>query len=74
MGEELIIDQIKVSVNKRTLSVVIFRNSDNPLRSIQQYETAKAAWDELRSLYAAKTMINRIGGMGTLLSTKIKQK
>lgn len=76
-GKELIIAWAKKSVesnvNEQAIAFVIMRLGNNPLRSIQECETAMEVWEKLQVKYAGKTIINKISILNSLLNTKFQR-
>lgn len=53
------------------MEIIINSFGDNPVCVVQDCDTAKEAWDKLKSHYVGQTMINKISIFNTLLNTKI---
>lgn len=56
--------------NESALGINISALGNNPLRAIQQCETANEAWKKLERWHAGKTVMNRLGCLSTLFIMK----
>lgn len=54
-------------------ALIIILWGDNPLRPVQECETAKVAWDKLQITYARKTVVNMISALKSLLYTEFQR-
>lgn len=71
--EALTKNTVEGKVSKKALFKIIFALGDNPLRSIQEYETANEAWNKLQQRYAGKTVINKLRLLNNMLNKTFKQ-
>lgn len=58
---------------EKALLVITLALGDNPLRSIEECQTAKEAWKNLQQRYAGKTMINKLGLLNNFLNKNFTQ-
>lgn len=54
------------------LLIIILALDDSPLRSMQDCDTIKAAWDRLQLRSAGQTMMNQLGAPNNLCTTTYK--
>lgn len=54
-------ESVDSKINHICLAIIIMALGDNPLRYVQDFDTAKTAWNKFQSRYAGKITINKIG-------------
>lgn len=66
-------DTVTAEINEKELPLITSAVGNRSLCAIQNFSTAKYAWENLQVKYAAKTLVNKLGVRNSLLNLKIKR-
>lgn len=51
----------KTKTNKKPLALIVPAVEENPVRAVEEFETAKEVWEKLQERYAGKSVIKKLG-------------